>query len=229
MSIHKEHRIRVKARFREEGIDGFDEHQVLEMLLFYAIPQRDTNEIAHRLIRRFGSLPQVIDAPVKELLRVEGVGNGAAVFLSFIRQVMRYCNMKPKMTPTILNDIEACGNVLVPCFDKLDNECVFLLCMDAKKKLLSCRMIEKGAVNSTGISIRKIVDMALSENASMVVLAHNHPSGIALPSEEDKKATREIAQALQYVDVVLLDHLVIADGDYVSMVHSEFYNPSEFY
>ena len=228
MQIHKDHRSRVRTRFLQEGLDGFNEHQVLEMLLFYCIPRRDTNIIAHNLINRFGSLAQVIDAPVKELAKVDGVGEGAAVFISFLNQLDRYYNTNKNQQLRILNTIEDCGNYLLPYFNGRQKETVYMLCLDAKCKVLSCRLIEEGNVNSAGISIRKIVDMALTENATSVVLAHNHPSGLALPSDEDIDTTMKIAKALRFVDVILTDHIVVADGEFVSMVLSKYYNSNDF-
>lgn len=222
MSVHKDHRQRVKARFSAEGLDSFNEHQVLELLLFYAIPQRDTNEIAHNLINRFGSLAQVIDAPVKELIKVDGIAENAAIFLSLIKQFERYYHVNRALESSVLTTIEQCGKYLVPFFNGRTHETVFLLSLDAKCKVLSCRMVEEGNVNSAGISIRKIVDMALTENASSVVLAHNHPSGVAIPSDEDIQTTMKIAQALNFVDITLVDHIVVADGDYVSISQSRY-------
>ncbi len=225
MSIHSGHRARVKARFLEEGLDGFDEHQVLELLLFYAIPQRDTNEIAHKLLNHFKTLSQVIDAPVKELMKIDGIGKNAATFLSLLKQLERYYHVNRSLQSSILKTLDQCGEYLVPFFNGLTKETVYLLCLDAKCKVLCCRMVDEGGVNSTGISIRKVVDMALTENATSVVLAHNHPSGVAVPSGEDIRATVRVAQALKLVDVTLMDHIVVADGDYVSMVHSNYFNP----
>ena len=228
MSVHQGHRARIKDRFSREGLDGFNEHQVLELLLFYTIPQRDTNEIAHNLLNRFGSLPQVLDAPVKELKKVAGMGENSAVYISLIKQLGRYYHLKraeqSKYTK-ILTNLDQCGNYMVPYFDGLTKETVYLLCMDAKREVISCRAIDEGDVNSAGVSIRKIVDVALTENAALVVLAHNHTSGVAVPSNEDVQATYQIARALQFVDVILLDHVVVANGDFVSMVHSKYYSP----
>lgn len=225
MSVHQGHRARVKERFSKEGLDGFKEHQVLELLLFYAIPQRDTNVIAHNLLNRFGSLAQVIDAPVKELCKVEGMGDNAAIFISLIKQLERYYNMNRTQQTRVLSTLEECGEYLVPFFGGQTNEVVYLLCLDAKCKVISCRSIDEGGVNSTGISVRKVVDVALTENATSVILAHNHTSGVAVPSNEDVQATYQIAKALQFVDVVLLDHVIVADGDFVSMVHSKKFFP----
>ena len=219
-SIHKGHRERIKIRFLEEGLDNFTDIQVLELLLFYAIPRRDTNPIAHALLNRFGSLSQVLEASVEELKKVEGIGQEAAVFLQLITAAGRYYLVDKNMQSKVLKTVDQCGQYLLPFFFGRQVETVFLLCLDAKCKVLCCREIGEGSVNSAGISIRKIVETALGANATAVVLAHNHPSGIAIPSGEDIQTTYRIAEALRAVEVHLVDHIVVADGDYVSMVLS---------
>jgi len=222
MSIHDGHRQRLKQLFRDEGLDNFYDYQALELLLYYCIPRKDTNPIAHALIDHFGSLAQVLEAPVEELLLVKGVGEHAATFLRLVTEISRYYLVNRAEQVKVLPTIEDCAKYLVPRFFGRRNETVFLLCLDAKCKMLCCREIGEGSVNSAGISIRKIVETAIREGASTVVLAHNHPSGIALPSPEDLQTTRRIAAALQSVEVALADHIVVADDDYVSMVQSGY-------
>lgn len=219
-SIHKGHRDRLKKRFLEEGLDGFTDIQVLELLLFYVIPRRDTNPVAHNLLNRFGSLTQVLEAPVEELKKVEGIGQEAAVFLNLIPAAGRYYLVDKTMQSKVLKTIDQCGDYLLPFFFGRKVETVFLLCLDAKCKVLCCKEVGEGSVNSAGISVRKIVETALSANATTVVLAHNHPSGVAVPSMEDIQTTARIAAALRAVEVQLVDHIVVADDDYVSMVYS---------
>jgi len=219
-SIHKGHRERLKKRFLEEGLDGFTDIQVLELLLFYVIPRRDTNPVAHNLLNRFGSLTQVLEAPVEELKKVEGIGQEAAAFLNLIPAVGRYYLVDKTMQSKVLKTIDQCGDYLLPFFFGRKVETVFLLCLDAKCKVLCCKEVGEGSVNSAGISVRKIVETALSANATTVVLAHNHPSGVAVPSMEDVQTTARIAAALRAVEVQLVDHIVVADDDYVSMIYS---------
>jgi len=220
MSIHDGHRQRLKQLFRDEGLDNFYDYQALELLLYYCIPRKDTNPIAHALIDHFGSLAQVLEAPVEELLLVKGVGEHAATFLRLVTEISRYYLVNRAEQVKVLPTIEDCAKYLVPRFFGRRNETVFLLCLDAKCKMLCCREIGEGSVNSAGISIRKIVETALTVNATSVVLAHNHPSGIAIPSGDDIQTTRRIAAALSAVDVHLADHIVVADDDYVSMAQS---------
>ncbi len=225
MSIHDGHRQRLKERFLSEGLDSFNDIQVLELLLFYAVPRQDTNPIAHALLERFGTLAQVLEAPVSELEKVNGVGHNAAGLLSLVPQLgRRYQDDKMKDTK-ILTSVKACGEYLIPKFIGRRNETVFILCLDAKCKVLGCVEVGEGSVNSAGVSIRRIVETALAYNATTVILAHNHPSGLALPSGEDVQTTHRVAAALNAVEISLADHIVVADDDFVSIAQSGYYRP----
>ena len=221
-SIHKGHRQRVKERFLQEGLDHFTDIQVLELLLFYCVPRQDTNPLAHRLLQHFGSFAQVLDAPVEELAKVPGIGEAAATFLHLIPEASRYYQVDRASNVVILSTLDKCARYMVPFFYGRRVETVFLLCLDAKCKVLCCKEVGEGSVNSAGISVRRIVETALGANASTVILAHNHPSGIAIPSGEDVQTTRRIAMALQAVEIQLADHIVVADEDYVSMAQSGY-------
>lgn len=229
MSKHDGHRQRLRERFMAEGLDNFTQEQVLELLLFYGIPRIDTNEIAHDLIAHFGSLSQVLDAPVKELMKVSGIGESAAVLLHLISETSRYYQINRMMHEKVLNTMEKCAQYLIPHFVGRRNETVFLLCLDAKCKLLCCREISEGTVNAAGVSVRKVVEAALAVNATSVIMAHNHPSGVAVPSAEDVLTTQRIAEALRTVDIILADHIIVSDDDYVSIRQSKLYSPTGVY
>ena len=229
MSIHDGHRQRLKNRFRQEGLDGFDEVNVLELLLFYAIPQKDTNPIAHRLLDRFGSLAQVLEATPEELEKVPGIGDNAATLVTLTTALARYYMVNRTAQSMVLASTEQCGDYLLPYFIGRRNETVFILCLDAKCKVLGCKEVGEGSVNSASVPIRRIVEMALGMNATTVVLAHNHPSGLALPSGDDVQTTRRLAAALDGVDITLADHIIVADDDYVSLAQSGLYQPGSNY
>lgn len=220
MPMHDGHRNRLKERFLKEGLDGFSEIQVLELVLFYCIPRKDTNPIAHALLEHFGGFSQVLEAPVEELKRIPGMGESSAAFLRLITETGRYYMVHRSIQSSVLPTLEQCAEYMVPFFFGRRLETVFLLCLDAKCKVLCCKEVGEGSVNSAGISVRRIVETALGANASSVVLAHNHPSGVALPSGEDIQTTRRIAMALSAVEITLVDHIVVADEDYVSMAQS---------
>lgn len=224
-SIHTGHRARLRRRYLEEGLDTFNEINALELLLFYCVPRRDTNELAHKLINYFGNYTNVLSAPIHELMKVEGVTEHIATYLSIQGSAVRYYMVNRKLGGTIVRTTEDYGNILLPYFIGKTNETVYMLCLDAKCKVLCCREVSEGSVNAASISMRKIMDLALSSNATSVVLAHNHPSGLAIPSPEDQETTRRVANALKAVDVILVDHLIVADADYISLAQSGIYKP----
>lgn len=224
MSLNEGHRQRVKNRFLAEGLDAFEEVHVLELLLFYCIPRSDTKLLAKELIAHFGSLAQVLEATPEELQKIKGIKEHTATFLNLITAVSRYYQVHRRSQITVLNTIEKCGQYLLPYFIGRPNETVFLLCLDAKCKVLCCREVGTGSVNSAGVSVRKIVETALGVKATTVILSHNHPSGLALPSGDDVLTTRRIAAALQAVEIILADHIVVADEDYVSLIQSGLYH-----
>lgn len=225
MSIHAGHRQRLKNRFLQEGLDHFEELYVLELLLYYCIPRVDTNPIAHSLLDHFGSMTAVFEATPEELCKVPGIGENAATFLSLIPQVGRYYQIKRAEPGEILKTITQCGKYLVPYFYGRENETVFLLCLDAKCKVLGCKLVGEGSVNSANIPIRRVVEIALNTNATTVVLAHNHPSGVAYPSHNDIQTTLRVSRAMEAVDIILADHIVVSDDDFVSMLQSGLYRP----
>ena len=225
MSIHSGHRQRLKDRFLKEGLDHFEELYVLELLLYYCIPQKDTNPIAHSLLDHFGSLTAVLEATPEELQKVPGIGKNAAAFLTLIPQVGRYYQIKRAEPGDILRTIEQCGNYLVPYFYGREHETVFLLCLDAKCKVLGCTLVGEGSVNSANIPIRREEEIALNTTAPTLVLAQNHPSGLALPSADDIQTTLRLAKAMEAVEITLADHIVVADNDFVSLCQSGYYRP----
>lgn len=171
----------MKERFARHGLDSFAEHEVLELLLYYAIPRRDTNELAHTLLDRFGSLERVLLAPREELMKVPGVGEGAALLLTLVPAVSQYTHRHAPQE-TILNSVDASGRYFMRLLRHERRELLYQACLDGKGKLLSCRCLSEGGVNMAAVTLRQIVEHALLSGASSVLLAHNHPSGIALPS-----------------------------------------------
>ena len=220
MGVHDGHREKMKKRFLEGGLDHFADHEALELLLFYAIPRRDTNELAHRLIDHYGSLDAVLSAPVEDLLRTDGIGEHAAVLLKLVPRVVQKSRLSAANREMVLSDVNRMGDYLLERFRGEKNEVIYQLCLDRKGKLLSCRRLNEGGVDSSELNIRRLVENALLASASLVVLAHNHPSGIALPSQEDYVTTDRVAAALEVVGIQLLDHIIVADDDYVSMADS---------
>lgn len=225
MSIHKDHRQRLKQRFLREGLDHFDDLYILELLLFYCVPRRDTNEIAHNLLERFGSLPRVMDAGPEELKKVTGVGEGISTFFMLLQQLNRACEIRRHDDISIINSHGDIKKLMLARMDRQRNETVYLLCMDAKRKVLCLEKVGEGSVNSANVPIRRIVEVALAANATTVVLGHNHPGGLAFPSPEDINTTNYVAKALWAVEIDLADHIIVSDGEYISLTQSGLYRP----
>lgn len=223
MGIHDGHRDKMRKRYLATGLEGFAEHEALELLLFYAIPRRDTNPLAHQLIDRYGSLDAVLSAPVEELQTVEGVGESAAVLLHLVLPLAERCRLLAEKA-VILNSSEKAGAYLLRRFSGKKYEVVYQLCLDAKGKLLVCKLLTEGSLNGAELNIRKLVGNALLADASAVILSHNHPSGVALPSSEDFTTTNQVRSALEQVGVRLADHIIVADGDFVSMRDSGYFD-----
>lgn len=220
MSIHDGHRERMRQRIKKNGLASFEPHEVLEVLLYYCIPRGNTNEIAHSLLQHYKTIGGVLQASVKELQTFKGVGENAAFFLSLLNEANRYINLEKASQDSILSDVEAYGRYLKPLFDGVANEAAYMICLDAKCAVINHYKLSEGSAVSTGLPIRKIIDIALTCNAASVILAHNHPGGFAIPSQEDKEATLFLARFLHSIDIVLADHLIFSQGDYVSLLES---------
>ena len=220
MINHNGHRERLKQRFRDEGLQHFDDLSVLELLLFFAVPRRDTNPIAHALIDRFGSLAAVLEARPEDLAAVPGVGENAAVLLTLLPQLLRRYRADRSQVGKLLTTTTELGRYFLPVFFLERDEKVYLLCLDARCKVLDCTLVNHGTVTTANVPVRRVVELALRHNAVSVVMAHNHVSGVALPSPEDITTTQNIAQALHAVGVELADHIIVAENDFVSLKDS---------
>lgn len=215
--LHDGHRSRRKTQFREHGLDAFADHEALELLLFYAVAQGDVNPLAHRLLERFGSLEGVFSAPPEELQEVKGVGEHTATLLTLILPLVRRVLMESGRRDVPLCDPGRLGRYFRGLFFGMRQEMFYEACLDAKGKLLRCYKIADGGVDAVNVNIRRIVENALRCQASAVALAHNHPSGVALPSSDDNTTTLMAYDALRTVGIELVDHIIVADGDFVSL------------
>ena len=230
MGVHDGHRDRKREQFLRCGAESFADHELLELLLYYAIPQRDTNPIAHALIERFGSLQAVLSAPAEELMEVPYIKEKAAVLVRLVPALYQRVLMSGEDCEVILDTRERIGEFFrrlfiahaseVDLFVGQGNEIMYQLCLDGKGKKKGLYKLGEGDLGSVGLNIRQIMENTLRSKAVMVVLAHNHPSGVALPSHEDRVATRMVREALETMGVRLVDHVIVADNDYVSMAES---------
>ena len=216
-AIHSGHRQRFRDRYVKTSLDGFEDHEALELLLYYAIPRQNVNPLAHNLIDHFGSLHNVFEAPIEELKEVDGIGENTAILINLVLSLGRKYEISRVKEIKIIDSTAKAGQYLIPHLSAQRDEVVYMLCLDSKYKVLSCKMLFQGTVNSATINIRKIVENALAFNAVSVIIAHNHLSGIKTPSKQDIESTRQISNALSALDINFTDHIIIVGDQYVSM------------
>lgn len=215
-NVHEGHRERMRNKYVNKGIEVFEQHEILEMLLFYAIPRKNTNDIAHRLLEACGSLSAVFDAPI-DILMQQGLSYNAAVLLHMIPDLSRaYQSDKFDNEEKIITD-ENIGKKMVHLFAGKNEECVYAFFLDAKGKEKYSGIISKGDASSAPLFSKDIVSIAARCKAVTVIIAHNHPSGVAFPSRADLEATADIADALDTIGIHLADHIIVADRDYISL------------
>ena len=233
-NIHGGHRQRIKERFLTTGADGFQKHQLLELLLFYGIPQKDTNPIAHRLINRFGGIRAVFEASVEELCEVEGISMNTATLIKLVPAIWGM-SLGEIDTSERYDTVSKLGKMLVRRYAGLTVETVLLVLLDNSWHIIDIVKLSDGSVNQVGIDTRKLVEVTIRKNASMVLLAHNHPNGNSVPSSEDLVTTKSVAKVMESIHVEFLEHLLIANNNFVpllTMTENKFWQKaekSEFY
>ena len=216
MGIHEGHRERLKKQFCDYGLDSFSDINVLEMLLFYSIPRKDTNETAHMLLNKFGSLDAVFRASVIELQEVEGVGYNSAVLITFVARLLKKIEVSKTAEMKTINGSKDAGKYFLARFVNEPDEILYLLALNGKRGIISCTEMARGSVSSVEVNVRRVIETALKEKAISIILAHNHPGGTLYPSREDDILTRKLYRALVPLGINLEDHIIVADGNYIS-------------
>ncbi len=220
MGLHDGHRERIRKRLREVGMNGMQEHEVLEFLLFHTRPRGDVNELAHRLLNEFGTLYGVIHADFEDLTAVKGVGETTALFLTQLPTVFRWCMTDKKQKKFNFNSTDHMAEYMRQNYFNPKREELYALLFDSKMNLLRTELVATGSLRAVHMDYRRLIGLCFHAEAHYVVLAHNHPSAILLPSSSDISTTNSVAETLKKVEVILVDHLIIGIDDYVSMAQS---------
>lgn len=223
-NLHKDHRKRVRQEFLSRGFDEkTPPHKVLELLLFYSIPRKDTNELAHEVLNRFGSLENVLDAEESELRSIDGISDSTIVLFQLVKHLIRTYRSKKVLNPKQPTTFDELHEFLYAKFLGLNKESFKVLTTNNRGEIISVDTLNDGDVSSVGVSIREIIEVVIKHNATGVMVAHNHPKGTAIPSGDDIDLTGKINKALSHIDVFFLDHLIVTDNDFVSMRLSKEY------
>lgn len=212
--VHDGHRGRLKKRFVDHGLENFNDINLLELLLFYAIPRKDTNPIAHALLDRFGSLTGVFNAKKDELVKVAGIGPSAATLIKLIPQVAKRYSIEGNENKMFIRSSKELGDFFIPRFMYAKNEELYTVCLDDKCSILCVQKLSEGIPNATEISIRKLLDVALRCNSTQVAIAHNHPDGLLIPSNADICLTERVKSVLEATGVHFLGHVLVCGNEY---------------
>lgn len=215
-NLHEGHRSRVKSRYLKEGLDAFEDHQVLELLLFYCIPMKDTNGLAHEMLREFGTLAGLFEADPKDISRRCKVSEHMALLISLIPSLSRrYLKGKWGEKP-VLNSSSKAGEFASTLFTGKTYEAFYVICLDAQNRVNFADLVHEGTINEAPVYPRLIVEAVLRHQANGVILAHNHPGGSLQPSGADIEVTKRISSALEAISVKVVDHIIVAGDKYVS-------------
>ncbi len=218
---HFNHRKRMREKFDSQGHKSFADHEILEMLLFYSVPRVNTNPLAHKLIEKFGSLSNVLKAKKKALLKVEGIGEQTAIYLTLIGSLLTRVRARENNKITVIDSIDA-TDIILPEFENITDEKIYLLAIDDKFRIRYNGFIIDGNIENVDILPEMIANECIKCRATRCYIAHNHPSGCAIPSKVDVESSAEIERILESAGVSLEDHYVVSDGDYVSFYDSGF-------
>ncbi len=212
--LHAGHRQRLKKRYVDFGVENLSDHEILELILFYAIPQRNTNDLAHALIDKFGSLQGVLSADIDSLQSVSGIAEHSAILISLLNDVQRKIRLSSNIDIEKLDSLSRIGKYLMNYYEGVNEERVSLMLFDNSMRLIDFVVISSGSVNSSSVDCRSIAEISLRKNAACVILAHNHPSGLAIPSTEDRMITKNVDAALSVIGVHLIEHIIVGSGTY---------------
>ncbi len=220
--VHHGHRERMRTSALKNGMKHCADHELLEMLLYYSVPRVDTNPIAHALLERFGSVRGVLDASVSDLQSVKGVGENSAHLIRLSAELLcRYLTDEPRRAFRF-DTIGKITEYIYPKFIGIDHECLYIMLFNNRLNMLGCECISEGIVNCSDIMTRKIAELIVSTGASAILLAHNHPNGLAIPSNVDRETTEVLRTYVDNMKVTLLDHLVFADRKYSSIMQEKY-------
>lgn len=218
-NVHEGHRQRLKNRFLESGFDSFETHNILEMLLFYSVPRKDTNDMGHELLNKFGSLKGVFDAPVEELIKVKGVTENSAVLIKMIPAIAREYLVAKHLDSKVFDTAEKVASYFLDKYFGETKELVYAMLLNSNFELIDVVPVSSGTSTSVQVHPRPIADLVVKHNASMVILAHNHPNGNVCPSMDDIQTTTNLLNVFEPLDIALLEHFVIAGDEYYPIIH----------
>ncbi len=220
--MHTNHRSRMRERFIHEGSDHYATHELLEMILYYGKPQGDTNPCAHELVERFGGIKGILEASVEELQEVKGVGEHTAILFNLITELLRRYEREIRLPIPTYDTLSKMATYMHSYFVGRSTERLYMMVFNNRMNLIDFTMISKGSANSTDICLRRIEQCIFRKNGTSVILAHNHPNGLPLPSNEDLEITESVYRHLASINITLIEHLIFTDDRFFPIMKTHF-------
>lgn len=220
-NLHKGHRQRMRERFLAQGGEGFADHEILELLLFSCIPMRDTNELAHKLIEEFGSLPMLVEAEPQDVIRRCGISEATAVFISAQNALIKCCLKQKWEKRTFFDSSQKAGEFAISLLTQMNYERFYIICLDNQHRFIKAVAVAEGTIQGAVVYPRLVVEAALRHQASSIILTHNHPGGSLKPSLNDITTTEKIVKAMNLIDINVVDHIIVADNQYFSFAEKD--------
>jgi DNA repair protein RadC len=210
------HRQRIKSKFRESGISGWHDYEILELILSYAIPRKDTKPIAKNLIEKFENLNNVINADIKDLIEVKGISEHTAIFIHLFKDISLKLLEKKMYTINLVSSPDTAYDYLKIIIGNSSDENFIAIFLNHRNLVIASEILQKGTIDEAVVYPRKVVERALYHHAANIVISHNHPAGSLEPSVDDIKVTKQIKDALKTIDIGLLDHIIVTKNGYYS-------------
>ncbi len=218
--MHEHHRSRMKDKFFNFGEELFCDHEIIEMLLFFSLSRVNTNQYAHELLDRFGSLEGLFSASISDIVSIKGIGYNSAVLIKLVGAIVRRILAKPTPKKPKMRNLSVTSDYIVNLFGLGNEERLYMISLDNSLSVIESTCIIDGAVNYSSATVAEIIKRAVKQNASSVILAHNHPKGIAVPSSMDLESTHRINEGLRYTNISLIEHFVVSGDRCNPMLHS---------
>ncbi len=220
-NLHKGHRQRLRKEFFDSDITNMPEHKILEVMLSFVQPQKDVNPLAHSLIEEFGSIANVVDAPLSSLVKVKGVGEVLAQYLKFCSKFSTIYNMSKNKNNLKLTTTNEIVNYLKNTILIGNSEDFYYICLDAKSKVICCKKMGVGSNFQLQLNYRNLLKEILNFEPSSLVICHTHPHGKAYPSQADKEFTFNLEKLMNSIHLRLCDHIILSHEDYFSFFHNK--------
>lgn len=219
--LHDGHRDRMRQRFLAEGGANFQDHELLEMLLFYAVPRANTNPLAHRMIQEFGNLSMLLDSDPYDIARICGVKESTGILIALQKELAVRCAQEKLKVRPRLNSVQLSKEYCELLLHGRVTECFYVICLDPRKRVTHAANIAEGTIQEAVVHPRMVMEAVIKYRAASVIFTHNHPEGNARPSMSDLQLTAKLRNLLMEIQVDVVDHIIVTNENVFSFLENE--------